>query len=203
MKKSLTLGLIVAMLFLINRSVLAGELWLTKIGYNAGGYITFAPSSPGIPYEGPVYGGCVISFEQLTELSEHLELGYGIELQFGGTVNVNDYFRGFPFFVSLYYHPMGADEQGYYLLGRIGFNCYGYYGYDYYYDNYSLRNLSINGFYYTLGAGFQLSKYPIVRLEAFFTGNSGNAYYYDMSSDYFAFTQYTRFTIAIGFGMAK
>ena len=203
MKKFLIIWVAVSLLFLFGGSASADSLWIVKIGANTNGYLNFIPDSspPVSPTSLPVYGGCVISFEQLFELSEHLELGYGAEIQFAGSLNINDYFRGIPVFLSLNYHPNDVDDGGLYLLGRIGFNFYGYYGYNYYYNYYSLQDPMINGFYYALGAGYRLSKYPVIRLEGFFTGNNGSAYYYNSTSDYVAYSKYTKFTIAIGFGM--
>lgn len=201
MKKILMVCLAMAMLLLVSGSVLAGDMWITKIGLNTNGYIKFIPENPpGIPFYKPVYGGCVISVEQLFELSNRLEIGYGAELQFGGSLNTFEYFRGVPVFLSLNYHPDGVDERGYYFLGRIGFNINGYYGYDYYYSYYNFRDPMINGFYYAAGAGIRLSEFPVIRLEAFLSGNNGTSYYYASPSGYSAYTEYTKFTIAIGFG---
>lgn len=192
----------VSMLFLFGGSASANNILITKIGANTNSYLNFVPDSipPGIPYDGPVYGGCVISVEQLYELSERLELGYGVEIQFGGSLNIYEYFKGIPVFLSLYYHPAGADERDYYFLGRVGFNLSGYYGYNNYYNYYSFQDPMIYGFYYALGGGVQLSKYPVIRLEAFFSGNNGTTNFYGYPSDYNAYAKYTRFTIAIGFG---
>lgn len=192
---------VAVLLLIMSRNALAGDIWITKVGFNTNGYISFTPSNPpGALLDGPVYGGCVISFEQLFELSNHCELGYGLEVQFGGSVNVNEYFKGVPVFLSLYYHPNGIDQGGYYFLGRIGFNFYGYYGYDNYYNYYSFRDPMINGFYYAAGGGLQLSEFPVIRLEAFLSGNNGSGYYYATPFDFTAYTKYTKLTIAIGFG---
>lgn len=201
MKRIFMVWLVAALLLLVSGSALAGDMWITKIGLNTNGYINFIPENPpGIPFDEPVYSGCVISIEHLFELSNHLEIGYGGEIQFGGSLNVFEYFRGIPVFLSLYYHPDGVDEPGYYFLGRIGFNLNGYYEDDYYYGYYNFQEPLINGFYYAAGAGIRLSEYPVIRLEAFFSGNNGMAYYYASPSDYSAYTKYTKFTIAIGFG---
>ncbi len=200
MKRVLMACAVAALLLVVSGNVLAGDLCITKVGFNTNGYLSFTPSNPpGAPFGSPVYGGCVISIEQLFELSNHLELGYGLEVQFGGTVNINKYFKGVPVFLSLYYHPTGIDEGGYYFLGRIGFNFYGYYGYDDYYNYYSFRDPMIYGFYYAMGGGFQISEFPVIRLEAFLSGNNGSEYYYT-SPGFTAYTKYTKLTIAIGFG---
>jgi hypothetical protein len=204
MKRFLIICLAAAMLLLVSGSALAGDMLITKIGLNTNGYINFIPENPpGTPLDEPVYSGCVISVEQLFELTNRLEVGYGTEIQFGGSLNIFEYFRGIPVFFSLYYHPDGVDEPGYYFLGRIGFNLNGYYGIDYYYSYYNFRDPMINGFYCAAGAGIRLSEYPVIRLEAFFSGNNGTTHYYASPSDYSAYTRYTKFTIVIGFGVGN